>query len=348
MINESGSLVCSETNMDLVEIRPAPLDSKITIHESLSGPGPFAVYLARLAPGSRPAMADALATIARIASGGRIGPEAMPWHKLRYQHTQAIRQRLVETISERTEKPLSPATVNKALAALRGVMREAWRLGLMTAEDLARAVDLEPVRGCRPLTGRALEPNEVAALFQCCMNDPSPAGSRDAVILALGLAAGLRRAEIAGLDLADVDLGREVVRVLGKGNKVREVPIKGGTLETIRAWFGYRGSEPGPLVCPVNKSTRVTLKRVAPQAILRVCEKRGREARVPGFVAHDLRRTYISTLLDQGVDLSLASDLAGYSSPTTTRRYDRRGERARHAAAAMLVVPYRGLRATDQ
>ena len=304
------------------------------------GESPYHVYLARLAPGSRPAMADALATIARMATGGRLGPEALPWHQLRYAHTQAIRQRLVETVSERTSKPLSPARVNKALAALRGVLREAWRLGLMSAEDLARATDLEPVRGSRPLRGRALEPHEVAALFHCCMRDTSAAGPRDAVVLALGLAAGLRRAEISGLDLGDVDLEREVVRVHGKGNKVREVPVKGGTLEAIRAWLGCRGPEPGPLVCPVGKGGRVELRRLAPQAILRVCEKRGREAGLAAFAAHDLRRTYISTLLDQGVDLSLASDLAGHNSPTTTRRYDRRGERARHAAAGALVVPY--------
>jgi integrase len=131
-----------------------------------------------------------------------------------------------------------------------------------------------------------------------------------------------------------------VVRVHGKGNKVREVPIKGGTLEAIRAWLTQRGSEPGPLVCPVGKAGRVEPRRLAPQAILRVCEKRGGEAGLAGFAAHDLRRTYISALLYQGVDLSLASDLAGHNSPTTTKRYDRRGERARHAAAAALVVPY--------
>jgi integrase len=95
-----------------------------------------------------------------------------------------------------------------------------------------------------------------------------------------------------------------VVRVHGKGNKVREVPIKGGTLEAIRAWLSHRNAEPGPLVCPVGKSGRVSLQRVAPQTILRVCEKRAKDARIPGFVAHDLRRSYISALLDQGVDLS--------------------------------------------
>jgi integrase len=140
--------------------------------------------------------------------------------------------------------------------------------------------------------------------------------------------------------MGDVDLEREVVHVHGKGNKVREVPIKGGALEAVREWLARRGGEPGPLSCPVSKDGRVELRRLAPQAVLRVCEKRGGEAALAGFAAHDLRRTYISALLDQGVDLSLASDLAGHCSPTTTKKYDRRGERARQAAAATVVVPY--------
>jgi site-specific recombinase XerC len=192
---------------------------------------PFRVYLARLAAGSRPTMAEALESVARIASGGRVEADRFPWHRLRYQHTQAVRAALVETVSGRTGKPLAPSTINKALSALRGVLREAWRLGLMSAEDLARATDLAPVRGSVPLRGRALEHWEVVALFRVCMEDPTPAGPRDAAILALGLGAGLRRAEVVALDLADVDLGREVVRVHGKGRKIREVPVKGGTLE---------------------------------------------------------------------------------------------------------------------
>ena len=58
------------------------------------------------------------------------------------------------------------------------------------------------------------------------------------------------------------------------------------------------------------------------------------------FSPHDLRRTYISVLLDRGVDLATAADLAGHASPNTTKRYDRRGERARQAAAEGIIVPY--------
>lgn len=305
---------------------------------------PYYVYLARLSSGSRATMAEALERIARIASGGQVSANRFPWHGLRYQHVQVIRTALVETISERNGKPISPTTVNKALCALRGVLKEAWRLGAMGAEDLAQATDIEAVRGSVPLRGRALSGYEVAALFHACMRDQSPAGPRDAVILALGLGAGLRRAEIARLDLTDVDLEREVVLVHGKGHKIREVPIKGGTIEAVTAWLDHRGNEPGPLVCRIRKGGRIGLTRLAPQAILRVCAKRRREAGISGFTAHDLRRTYVSVLLDQGVDLSVASDLAGHSSPNTTKRYDRRGEIARHAAAQTIFVPYRAKR----
>ena len=221
--------------------------SRLPLH-SRPERNPFHVYLARLGAGSRPTMADALERIARIASGGTLEAEAFPWHLLRYQHVTAVRTALMESISERTGKPLGPATVNKALSALRGVLREAWRLGLMSAEDLARATDFAPVRGSTVLRGRALASHEVAALFHVCSQDPTAAGPRDAVILALGVAAGLRRAEIASLDLADLDLGRELVRVHGKGRKVREVPVKNGTLDALRAWLhvsGLRAGSPG-------------------------------------------------------------------------------------------------------
>ena len=300
---------------------------------------PLHVYLSRLSEGSRPTMSEALSTVARIASAGRLEAHQLPWHELRYQHVQAIRTALTGSVVRRTGKSLSPATINKTLSAVRGVLREAWRLGLMTAEDLARAVDVEPVKGSRPLRGRALAQHEVVALFDACGRDESPAGTRDAVILALGLGAGLRRAEIVGLRVSDVKLDQEIIRVLGKGKKIREVPIKGGVLEAIRRWLLIRGEAAGPLLVAVRKGGKLGAEGLAPQAIMRVCEKRGSEGGVSDFAAHDLRRTYISVLLDRGVDLSVASDLAGHSSPSTTKRYDRRGERAKHSAAEVVSVP---------
>ena len=105
------------------------------------------------------------------------------------EHVTAIRTKLAET--------KAPATVNATLSALRGVAREAWRLGLMTSEDRMRIEAVKGIKGSRLPAGRALSVGEVIALFDVCARDASPAGARDAAMLALLLGAGLRRAECA-------------------------------------------------------------------------------------------------------------------------------------------------------
>src|SRR5690606_20741136 len=88
-------------------------------------------------------------------------PETVPWHALRYQHCQAIRSKLAEAHT--------PATANRHLAALRGVLKEAWRLGLMTAEDYHRAIDFKLISGGSAVSqserGRHLSSGELNALM---------------------------------------------------------------------------------------------------------------------------------------------------------------------------------------
>jgi len=78
---------------------------------------PAAVYVASLAPGSRRTMRQALDTVAGLLTGGRANAETLSWPSLRYQHTQAVRAALAARYA--------PATANKMLAALRGVLRHA-------------------------------------------------------------------------------------------------------------------------------------------------------------------------------------------------------------------------------
>src|SRR5450830_1393902 len=87
---------------------------------------PAAVYLSSLGSGSRRTMRQSLGVIAEILSGGRADIRSLAREKLRYQHTQAVRTALAERYA--------PGTVNKMLAALRAVLLEAWRLGVMSEE----------------------------------------------------------------------------------------------------------------------------------------------------------------------------------------------------------------------
>lgn len=291
---------------------------------------PAAVYLARLAPGSRRAMHGALEALARLVSPGAAA-SALPWPALRYEHTQALRAKVVATYA--------PRTANRHLAALRGVLREAWRLGLLSAEDYHRATDLPSVRVETLPAGREVDAGELRALFQAC--DASPIGARDAALLTLLYGAGLRRAEAVALQLEDFNPKDGALKVrAGKGRKERMVYATNGGLSALKAWLEVRGSAPGPLLCPVAKGGRVVLAGMTGTAVHQRLQALGKKAGVDTFSPHDLRRTFISRLLDSGADLSTVQRLAGHANVATTQAYDRRGEVTKRKAAELLHVPY--------
>ena len=223
------------TTLPLVATVPAP-----------TGRAAVAAYLARLAPSSRRKVLESLELLARAASGGRLGAEAFPWERLRYPHTSALRAWLADRGA--------PATATRHLSALRGVLRECWRLGLVDAEAYHRAADVPAVKAETLPRGRAISRGEMSALFAACAADPSAAGARDAALLAVLYGAGLRRAEAVALDVLDYDpeTGALTVRS-GKGRKDRITYLGPGGRAAVDAWLDVRGRVVGPLFLPVRK-----------------------------------------------------------------------------------------------
>lgn len=296
---------------------------------------PAAVYLASMAEGSRRTMREALNTIAAMLTNGQADALAFPWGALQFQHTAAIRAQLAEKYSA--------ATANKMLSALRGTLKAARDLGQMDSDQYTRAANLKAVQGQTLPHGRAIAGGEIAALMEACSRDSSADGARDAAIIAIMRAGGLRRAEVCTLllsDITDTETGA-ALHVMGKRNKEREVPLAQGALDAVNDWLAVRGTAPGALFHPITKGGTIEHRHMTPQALYDVLTKRAREAGIANLSPHDFRRTFVSDLLDKGADIATVQKLAGHSKVDTTARYDRRGEAAKRKAVDLLHVPYR-------
>ena len=294
---------------------------------------PAAVYLAQLKQSSRRPQKQALDLIASLLTSGTADCLTLNWAVVRYQHTAAIRGRLLDRYA--------PATANRILSALRGVLEQTWLLGQMSAEDFHRAARLAPIIGETLPAGRELLAEEIASLIQNCLEDRSPIGIRDAAIISILFGAGLRREEITTLNLDDYDLENAKLVVRGKRSKQRIAYLGEGAVAALVGWLEIRGNDTGPLFLSLKRGGRLRHgRRLSPQSIYYLLKIRAKRAGVKPFTPHDLRRTFVSRLLDAGVDIAIVAKMAGHSNIQTTARYDRRPEEAKQRAANLLQIPY--------
>ena len=324
----------------LVPVDPAASDAPVVQASApvpvMRGPGPSdtnpaMVYLAAKASAAgRRGLERSLARAAEILTGGLASSAlVVNWAEVRYQHVMAL--------SAVLQEQLAPATCNHTLAAVRGTMREAFNLGLIDADTLARISGVKNVKATRLPTGRHLEAGEIIRLFDACGD--TPVGARDAAMLALLYGCGLRRSEAVAVQLADYDAGAVTIRH-GKGDRERVVYCQPAGQEAVDAWIVRRGRWPGALLCPLVKGGHVEQRAMTAQAVLMRLRFLARRAKVKQFSPHDLRRTFVGAMLAAGADISSVQQLAGHAAVSTTARYDRRPEDAKRKAAALLPLPY--------
>jgi integrase/recombinase XerD len=284
-----------------------------------------------LAPGSIPA-----------ASGrGRAGNAAvrfeaaarLPWHQLQAG-------RLGELRAELLQRKLAPATVNRVLAAMRGVLKMAWANYGMDMDKMERGkVALQTVRGSTEPRGKHLNRRDLAALFESCARRGGNSGSRDAALIAL-LATGIRRAEVAALRLNDYEQRSGRLLVRGKGNKERTIFLTNGCKDAVDDWLKLRGTSEGSLLLAISKSGQIQGKGITPQAVYAILRDHSESAGVK-CTPHDMRRTCAGEALNAGIDAITVQSILGHASPATTARYDQRPLEARRKAMELLTLPYK-------
>ncbi len=195
----------------------------------------------------------------------------------------------------------------------------AWahRRGLLGADPGAL---LASPRGHRPLPD-VLAPEEATHLLEQVSGDQT-VDLRDRLVLELLYATGIRVGELCGLDVDDLDRGRRVARVLGKGNRERTVPYGTPAEAALEAWL-VRGrpawvtSSSGPALVLGARGGRIDPRTVRSVVHQRLADVPG----APDLGPHGLRHSAATHLLEGGADLRSVQELLGHATLATTQIY---------------------------
>jgi site-specific recombinase XerD len=296
---------------------------------------PVAVYFSQLGEDSRPAMKSGLGKIAELVDR-RATLWTLPWHRIRFQHTQAIRAAIISSYGERT--------VNRMLSALRGVLKAAWQLGQIKTEDYRRALDFKSMKTADlPPAGRAVSIDEVCLILRAVVGQEPPRSWRDQAMFIVMFAGGLRRQETSALDTAQYNPASGAIKVQrGKRGKFRETYLAEGYRPWLEPWFQFqrsRGCE--PLFVRWDRDKGPTMKRLGRAGVDHVLGELVTLSGVPDLTPHDLRRTFATDLLENGADILMVQKLMGHADVKTTAIYDRRGEKGKQAAVEKMPIALR-------
>ncbi len=221
-------------------------------------------------------------------------------------------------VAHLTTRRLAKPSIARKVSSLRRYFGDLVRRGELTTD---------PTVGLRAPSGgsrlpRVLRQDELDSLLDAppaAIADDAPAvRSRDDAVLELLYGSGLRVSELCGADVDDVDLVRGAITVLGKGSKVRRVPVSGPGADRLTRWIehdrdGFGPSESDPSALFHNHRGR----RLAPRDVRRIIDRRAAAPTHP----HALRHSFATHLLDGGADLRAVQELLGHADLGTTQHY---------------------------
>ena len=212
-------------------------------------------------------------------------------------------------------------TLARRTSAVKTFTAWATRRGLLTTDPAMR---LQVPKARRTLPAVLRQDQALAAMTAADLGaeQGDPLALRDRLIVELLYATGIRVSELCGLDLDDVDTDRQLLRVLGKGNKQRTVPFGKPARTSLNAWLGdgrptLVTAESGPALLLGPRGRRLDPR----QARTVVHQTMSAVADAPDIGPHGLRHSAATHLLEGGADLRIVQELLGHTSLATTQLY---------------------------
>jgi integrase/recombinase XerD len=231
--------------------------------------------------------------------------------------SDAGRADLLAYLAAPQQAHLAPRSLARRLSALRGFYRYLVREGLAQADPTAR---IDSPRLGRPLP-KTLSETDVERLLAAPVG-ATPEALRDAAMLELLYASGLRVSELVGLRMAQVDLNRGVLVVLGKGSRERLVPVGEAALARIET---YLSNARGALLAGQISDALFVTRRGGGMTRQAFWHRLRAHARTAGFERlpspHTLRHAFATHLLNHGADLRAVQMLLGHADLSTTQIY---------------------------
>ena len=232
----------------------------------------------------------------------------------------------------------APTTIRRRLSALSSLFKHLVYHGYV-ATNPVREIERPVINRDEGVTA-AFSKAQARKLLDAPPHD-TLLGLRDRAVLSVGLQVGLRRAEIAALTVGDLHQNRgfDSLRVVRKGGRRDALAINPQTVVRLIAYLelsGHANDVDGPLFRPLHHNGKKSQPRrpMHPDAIDRLVRKyAARIGLTRGYSAHSMRATFITTALENGVQLEDVQRAAGHRNPSTTKLYDRRGYNPEKAAS---------------
>ena len=220
------------------------------------------------------------------------------------------------------EKGLAPATTNQRLAAVRRLTLEAADNGLLDPSVAAAIGRVHGIKNYGVRIGHWLDLDRAAELIRTPPEE-SLRGKRDRAVLSLLFGAGLRRSEVAGVQIEQFRIIEKrwvIADLVGKHHRIRSVPVPLWAKQSVDRWLTSAGIGAGRIFRPIDKSGRVRGQSLGSQTVYNIVRLYG--ALVDKTVRpHDLRRSFARLAYENDAPIDQLSMTLGHASIATTERY---------------------------